>query len=187
MSTLTEPKIINGINTDLLHEIAEGVANDPAKGKTHWEVTTHWRGGTRTDTRVTRCVIGGEVIPRDFTIKVDEPAQLGGTNQFANPQEYLLASLNACMTVGYVVGCAMEGIELKELRIDIEGDIDLQGFLALDPSVKPGYEQLRYTVYIKGNGTPEQFDKIHRGVIATSPNYSNLSTAVELKPRLVVN
>jgi uncharacterized OsmC-like protein len=186
MKTMTESFTLNGIDTNLLRDAIEAISNDPAKAITHWEVTSHWRGGTRSDTRVTCCVIGGERIARDFTIKVDEPLQLCGTNQYANPQEHLLASLNACMIVGYSACCAHEGIELEELRIETDGDIDLRGFLGLDATVKPGYEQLRYTVYIKGKGTPEQFERIHRTVMTTSPNYFNLSSAIPLKSRLVV-
>lgn len=181
-----EPVTLNGIDTNLLQGAIEAISNDPAKAQTHWQVTSHWRGGTRSDTRVTRCVIGGEQIDRDFTVKVDEPLQLCGTNQFANPQEHLLAALNACMIVGYSAICAHEGIELEELRIETDGDIDLRGFLGLDPTVKPGYDQLRYTVYIKGQASPEQFEKVHRKVMTTSPNYFNLSSAIALKSRLVV-
>ena len=73
-------------------------------------------------------------MQKDFTIRVDEPLELCGTNQFPNPQEYLLAALNACMIVGYVAACALEGITLQELRIETSGDIDLRGFLGLDPA-----------------------------------------------------
>ena len=51
--------------------------------------------------------IGGEQVARRFSIDIDEPLQLGGSNRFANPQEHLLAALNACMTVGYVAQCAV--------------------------------------------------------------------------------
>ena len=39
---------------------------------------------------------------------------------------------------------------------------------------------------IKGNGTKEQFAEIHEAVMATSPNFYNLSQPVALKPTLVV-
>ena len=187
MTAATEPTTLNGINTDALRGAIEAVTQEPAKGKTHWEVTTHWRGGTRSETRVTSGVIGGEQIAKDFTIRTDEPLQLCGTNQYANPQEHLLAALNACMIVGYSACCAREVIELEELRIETEGDIDLRGFLGIDPTVKSGYDQLRYTVRIKGSGTPEQFEKVHQTVMATSPNYFNVSSATQLKSRLVVS
>jgi uncharacterized OsmC-like protein len=186
MTTVTEPKTINGINLELLGGLVQAITEDSANAKTHWQVTTHWRGGTRSDSRVTGCVIGDEPIAKDFTIRVDEPRQLCGTNQYANPQEHLLAALNACMIVGYSAACAHEGITLEELRIETDGDIDLRGFLGLDATVKPGYDQLHYSVFIKGDGTPEQFEKIHRGVMATSPNYFNLASAVTLKSRLVL-
>jgi organic hydroperoxide reductase OsmC/OhrA len=186
MTTLTESKTRNGIDTGALRGAIETVSRDPSHGMTHWQVTTQWRGGTRSDTRVTNCRIGGQKVTKDFTIRVDEPLELCGTNQYANPQEHLLAALNACMIVGYSACCALEGIELEDLRIETEGDIDLRGFLGIDPTVKPGYDQLRYTVHIQGKGTPEQFEKIHRTVLATSPNYFNLANAIPLKSRLVV-
>ena len=45
---------------------------------------------------------------------------------------------------------------------------------------------LSYMVRIKGNGTREQFTEIHKMVMATSPNFYNVSKPVELKPTLVV-
>jgi uncharacterized OsmC-like protein len=186
MTAIAASPTLNGINTEALRGAVEEITKDPAKGMTHWQVTTHWRGGTRSDTQVKHFGIGGKQVARDFTVKIDEPLELCGTNQYANPQEYLLAALNACMIVGYSACCAHEGIELEELRIETEGDIDLRGFLSIDPTVKPGYDQLHYTVYIKGNATPEQFEKIHRTVMTTSPNYFNLNTSIPLKSSLVV-
>ena len=49
-----------------------------------------------------------------------------------------------------------------------------------------GYESLRYTVRIKGNGTKEEFAKIHEAVMATSPNFYSVSRPVALKPTLVI-
>lgn len=186
MTATTELTTINGIDTAVLRGAIDTITQDPAHGMTRWQATTHWRGGTRSETRITTGVIGGQRIAKDFRIHVDEPLELCGTNQHPNPQETLFAALNACMTVGYVACCALEGIELEELRIETEGDIDLRGFLGIDPTVRPGYDQIRYTVHIKGNATPEQFEKIHRTVMATSPNYFNLANAIALKSRLVV-
>lgn len=182
----TTQTITNGIDTAALRGAIEAITQDPAKGMTRWQVTSHWRGGTRSDARVTNYMIGGENVAKDFTIPIDEPLALCGTNQYANPQEYLLAALNACMIVGYSAVSALMGVKLDELRIETEGDIDLRGFLGIDATVRPGYDSLRYTVHIKGSGTPEQFAEIHRTVMATSPNFFNLSQAIPLKARLVV-
>ena len=181
-----EPKVVNGINVGDLLALIDGVRRDAAKSKTNWHVTTAWQGQTRSRTQVEGFDIGGDWVARRFSIDIDEPCELGGTDQFANPQEHLLAALNACMTVGYVAQCAVRGITLESLEIETEGEIDLRGFLGLDPAVAPGYEQLSYTVRIKGSGTKEEFAEIHKAVIATSPNFHNVSRLVDLKPTLVV-
>jgi uncharacterized OsmC-like protein len=125
-------------------------------------------------------------VPRRFAIDIDEPCELGGTNRFANPQEHLLAALNACMIVGYAAQCAVRGITLESLKIETEGQIDLRGFLGIDPTVPPGYENLSYVVRIKGSGTKAEFAEIHEAVMATSPNFYNVSRSVTLNPTLVV-
>ena len=178
--------VVNGINLGDLFALIESVKQDTAAGMTNWRVTTTWQGQTHSRSQVESFGIGGQKVPRRFSIDIDEPFELGGTDRFANPQEHLLAALNACMTVGYVAQCAVRGITLERLEIETDGEIDLRGFLGLDPSVPPGYESLRYTVRIKGSGTREQFAEIHEAVMATSPNFYNVSRPVTLNPVLVV-
>jgi uncharacterized OsmC-like protein len=182
----TMPNTINGINLDDVKAVVADIEKDPKNAMTHWRVASTWLGQTRSRAKVESFKMAGKDIARSFTLDVDEPTELGGTNLFANPQEYLMAALNACMTVGYVALASMQGITLEKLEIETEGDIDLRGFFGMDPSVAPGYEKLNYTVRIKGNGTKEQFAKIHEMVMATSPNFHNVSKPVALVPRLVV-
>jgi uncharacterized OsmC-like protein len=179
-------KIVNGIDVDALFALIGGVKQDAAKAKTNWQVTTTWQGQTHSRSEVAGFAMGGEPVPRRFAIDIDEPCELGGTNRFANPQEHLLAALNACMTVGYVAQCAVRGITLERLEIETEGEIDLRGFLGIDPAVPPGYETLRYVVRIKGSGTEEEFAQIHDAVMATSPNFYNVSRPIALRSALVV-
>ena len=181
-----EPTVVNGINVDDLFALIDDVKREPAKGKTSWHVTTTWQGQARSRAEIESYEIGGEKVPRRFSIDIDEPRELGGSNSFANPQDHLIAALNACVMVGYVAQCAVRGITLESLSIETDGKIDLRGFLGIDPAVPPGYEALNYTVRIKGSSTREQFAEVHQAVMATSPNFYNLSRAVALKPALVV-
>lgn len=187
MKTTTKPPtLVNGIDVDALRGAATAIQADPASGLTRWRVTTRWMGGTRSDSRVTSYEIGGARIEKDFTIRADEPLELCGTNQHPNPQEILLSALNACMAVGYAAVCALEGIQLHELSIETRGDIDLRGFLGLDPAVKPGYDELAYTVHIRADATPAQIERVHDIVCRTSPNRFNLAQPVRLQSRLVL-
>ena len=117
---------------------------------------------------------------------MDEPHELLGQNTAPNPQEMLMTALNACIMVGYVAGAAVKGITLQSVEIETDGELDLRGFLGIDPTVRPGYEAIRYTVRLKGNGTLDQFREIHETVMKTSPNYFNISRPVRIDSRLVV-
>jgi hypothetical protein len=103
-----EPTVVNGVNVDDLFALIKGVRRDAAKGKTNWRVTTTWQGQTRSRAQVAGFGIGGDWVPRWFSIDIDAPCELGGTDRFANPQEHLLAALNACIMVGYVPQCAVQ-------------------------------------------------------------------------------
>jgi uncharacterized OsmC-like protein len=182
-----QSNVVNDIDVDDLLALLDRVKQDPSNGKTNWRVATSWQGQTRSRAEVSGFGMGGEEVQRRFSIDIDEPCELGGSNAFANPQEHLIAALNACMTVGYVAQCSIRGITLEQLEIETEGEIDLRGFLGIDSSVPAGYESLSYTVHIKGNGTEEQFSEIHETVMATSPNFYNIANAVPLKPALVID
>jgi uncharacterized OsmC-like protein len=176
--------IVNDIDLDKLTALVEEAAVNPALG---FEVTTRWDGQFRSESKVGALRFGnGDVVRRDFVIKADEPEEILGSNEAPNPQELLMAALNACMTVGYVAGAAKRGITLYSLAIETRGTLDLRGFFALSDAVPPGYPSLQYVVRIAGDGTAEQFAEIHAEVQATSPNYDNLARAIRMEAKLEV-
>lgn len=181
-----DARIINGIDCGPWKQMIRDVAGDPDKGKVRLQVTTVWRGGVSSDSEVEALELDGRKLSRKFRVRMDEPPEFLGANSGPNPQEMLIAAFNACILAGYVTGCALEGIVLENLTVETESDFDLRGFFGLDASVKPGYDQLRYTVRIRGRGSPDQFQKVHATVLATSPNRWNIANAIDLKGRLVI-
>ena len=176
--------IVNDIDLDKLTQLVEEAKITPALG---FEVTTKWDGQFRSESKVGPIRFGnGDVVSRDYVIKADEPEEILGSNEAPNPQELLMAALNACMTVGYVAGAAKRGINLYKLEIETKGTLDLRGFFALSDAVPPGYPRLEYVVRIAGDGTAEQFAEIHAEVQATSPNYDNLARAIRMDATLEV-
>jgi uncharacterized OsmC-like protein len=186
IATQNKSDQLNGVNLPVLHKLLDDVKRDNNYGATHWGVTTRWMGGAVSETEVTGYEIAGRRIKRNFTFRTDEPHELAGRNAHANPQEYLMGAFNACMMVGYVALSSLMGIELESVEITCDGEIDLRGFLGIDRNVKAGYDAIHYTVRIKGNGTEEQFAKIHEMVMATSPNRFNIASPVKLAAELVV-
>jgi uncharacterized OsmC-like protein len=177
---------LNGIDLEALGNVVRDIEREPAKGIVEFRVTSQWQRQTRSRTQVESYSIGGRRVGRSFAIDIDEPLELLGENTAPNPQEMLMAALNACITVGYVVGAAAKGIALERLEIETSGELDLRGFLGIDASVRPGYERLRYIVRIKGDGTADQFRQIHETVMKTSPNYFNLSQPIAIDAELRV-
>ena len=175
---------VNGLDLNALGEVVEAIQQDADKAKVSFNVTTRWTGQTRSESTVDGFTIAGERVARTHKIVADEPNELLGADSAANPQELLMAAINACMTVGYVAGAALHGITLDKLEIATRGTLDLRGFLGLDDTVPPGYEAIDYDVRIAGNGTPEQFEEIHQTVMKTSPNYFNINRPIRMNGTL---
>lgn len=68
------------------------------------------------------------VEARDFELVVDEPDDMGGTNEGPNPLEFLLAGQAGCLNVTATKVATDMGIELEDLEITIEGDFDVEAF-----------------------------------------------------------
>jgi uncharacterized OsmC-like protein len=177
---------VNGLDLNALGEVVEAIQDDPSQAKVAFNVTTRWTGQTRSESTVDGFTIAGNRVARSHTIVADEPNELLGADSAPNPQELLMAAVNACMTVGYVAGAATHGITLDSLEIATRGTLDLRGFLGLDDTVPPGYEAIDYDVRIAGNGTPEQFEEIHQTVMKTSPNYFNMARPIRMNGTLDV-
>ncbi len=186
MATQVKDTRVNGIDVEALAGVVRDITADPSKGIVTFHVNSAWMGQTRSRSTVESYRIGGQEVKRRFQVNVDEPFELLGENTAPNPQEMLMTALNACIMVGYVAGAAVNGITLEQLEVETTGSLDLRGFLGIDATIGPGYESIQYTVRIKGNGTPEQFQKIHETVCRTSPNYFNVSQPIRLDARLVV-
>jgi uncharacterized OsmC-like protein len=179
-------KVVNGVDTEALKQMAGNAAHGGRQAQVKFGVATHWRGGTKTETRVTGYEFAGRRVAKDFSILSDEPRELCGENTQPNPQELLMAAFNSCMVVGYVANAALRGIEIESVSIESAGELDLRGFLGLDSTVKPGYDQIHYVLRIKGSATHEQFQQLHETVIATSPNRWNIANPIKLTSELIV-
>ena len=93
-----------------------------------------------------------------FTMDADEPAILAGDDEGANPVEHLLHALASCLTTSMVAHAAVRGIEIDALQSELEGDIDLRGFLGLATDVPKGYTAIRAKFRV--NATPEDLPRI---------------------------
>lgn len=177
---------VNGIDVVALQQFAEVVGSDASKRHASFNVKTQWQGQTRSVTKVNRYNLAGETYSRDFEIVADEPNELLGQNSAPNPQELLMAALNACMSVGYAANASLMGIKIHSLEIETDGTLDLRGFLGLDESVNPGYDKVSFVVRLHTDATRERVEELHNNVLKTSVNFANFSKAIRMVPTLEV-
>ena len=79
----------------------------------------------------------GTAAIRQFTTQVDEPTGLGGKDSAPNPVEYVLVALGSCQEITYRLYADALGIPLSSVSVKLRGLVDLRGFFAVDPSVRP--------------------------------------------------
>ncbi len=116
----------------------------------------------------------------------DEPTALLGTDTAVSPAEYVLQALAGCYTVTLTANAASRGIELKSFRLELEGDIDLRGFLGIDTAIRPGVQQLRVRVHIEApDATREQLEELISLVESRSPIRDTLVNPVDVVTTLV--
>lgn len=177
---------LNGIDVAALQQFAQNVVDHPEKGNARFNVKTKWEHQTRSVATVSHYELGGEKHARHFEIAADEPAELLGQNTAPNPQELLMAALNACLSVGYAANAAAMGITVHSLEIETEGELDLRGFLGLDAAVNPGYDEVSYVVRLRTDAPRERVEELHKVVTRTSVNLANFSKAIRMVPKLEV-
>ena len=186
MLTLAGRSYMNGVPVDDVRGLMATVARRPAAARTRWRVANTWKGRLRSSGRIDTFEIGGKEARRPLAIEVDAPSELGGTDNFASPQEYLLAALNACLTARFTALCALHGVEIYRLEIATEGELDLRGALGVDPAVPCGFGGLTTTVTVRGPAADEDYRRIFEEALATSTNLANLTRPVAVASELVV-
>lgn len=79
------------------------------------------------------------------------------------------------------------GISIGSLRVEVEGDIDLQGMLGLpEPGkVRPGYQNIRVTHYVKSKAAKEKLEQLKQMAEDLSPTRDSLR-AVNYSSKLVI-
>lgn len=97
---------------------------------------------------------------RSFSVGFDEPLELGGENSAMNPEEMLLCALGGCMCISAVSFAKKCNVELKGISVDLEGDLNPDGYLGKDPNVRVGYQQIRYLLKIDSPSPQENIDKL---------------------------
>lgn len=166
-------------DAETLGGLIDAIRENPEMGKTVWKAETHWTTGFQSEALIPRPGGGHKVA-------MDEPKQVGGTDTAPNMVEMVLGAYGCCLITGYVAQAGLRGIDLQGVDINVEGDLDLQGFFGLSEDVPPGYTEVRAKVSLKApDASEEEIQELHRAVVKTSPVGNIIAAPVKLTTELV--
>lgn len=174
--------MVNGVDLDRLTATIAHVSADPTLAQFQFRARNQWINGGHNRTTIKGFYGGGQEDSsrtEPFVLDADEPPLLLGENRGPNAGEYLLQALAACLTGTIVYHAAARGIVLEGLECTIEGDVDVQGFLGLDETVRPGFQQIRASFKASGDFDDDQVAELAR-LASYSPVRDTVSNPVSV-------
>ena len=177
---------VNGVDVQQLMDTIEAVKKQPELARFRFRAATEWQGGGAARTRIQGFHgVGQEDTSRaePFVLTGDEPAVLLGDNTAPNAVETLLHALSSCIAVGMAYNAAARGIQLRGLELTAEGELDLHGFLGLDPETRAGYSSVQLDYRVATDASPAAIDELCEHVQRTSPVLDMLRNSVTVDVR----
>ena len=117
---------------------------------------------------------------RKFHVTCDEPAESGGTNTGMNPVELLLASLGSCMTIAAFYLAPSQGINVESFSVEVEGDVDPDGFMGVSPDVRCGLSEVRVVPHIKCDADDERARDFVKLVESRCPVHDTITSGTNV-------
>jgi uncharacterized OsmC-like protein len=177
MSQATMSGVMNGVDVERLGQTIRAVQKDPGLARSQFRAVNRWISGGHNRSTIKGFYGAGQedtTRTKSFELDADEPHVLLGKDQGANPVEFVLHALAACLTTSLVYHAAARGMRLESVESQLEGDLDLQGFLGLSDQVRRGYKEIRVKFNVKSDASLEQLEELTK----FSPVYDIVSNPV---------
>ncbi|QIK95929.1 OsmC family protein [Sphingomonas sp. HDW15A] len=170
---------LNGINVTQLMDTIEAIQADPEVAKFEFRTSNKWKDGTQNIATVKSfhgaCMENAR--SENFRYLADEPPVLCGRDEGANPVEYLLSALSMCVTTSIVAHSAARGIRIDAVESELEGDLDVRGFLGMSPAIRKGYQAIRMRMRVRTEASAD----LLRELADYSPVYDVVSRSVPVE------
>jgi uncharacterized OsmC-like protein len=174
------PTCTNGVNVTALFETIDAVKNDSGLANFQFRAENRWLDGGHNRSTIQAfygCREEDRTRSEPFVLDADEPPVLLGADAGANPVEFVLHALAACLTTTMVYHAAARGIEIGAVDSALEGDLDLRGFLGLSDEVRKGYHDIRVRMRVKSEASPATL----RELAKFSPVYDVVSNSLPVQ------
>lgn len=163
MSQSIVSQTVNGVDVARLGQTVEAVRQQPSLATFQFRTANRWIGGGHNRSTIQGFYGAGEedrTRATAFVLDADEPPVLLGKDQGANPVEFVLHALAACLTTSMVYHAAARGIRIESVESRLEGDLDLRGFLGNSDKVRPGYKNIRVHFQVASDAPAEELQQL---------------------------
>jgi SAM-dependent methyltransferase len=163
ISLLAVKPIRNGVDTEKMFATLDLIKAQPELARFQFRATNTWIDGAHNRSTIKGFyAAGGEDSSRseEFQIDAGEPAILLGNDSGANPAEYLLHALAACLTTSIVYVAAARKVELTSVQSTLTGDMDVRGALGVDDEPRNGFERISAAFRVTGDAPEEKLREI---------------------------
>ena len=179
--TLVADTIRNGVDTEKLFATLDLIRARPELARFQFRATNRWIDGSHNRSTIKGFyAAGGEDTTRGeaFVLDAGEPAILLGSDTGANPAEYLLHALAACLTTSIVYVAAARKVELTSVESTLTGEMDVRGALGVDDEPRNGFERIGVSFRVTGDAAAEKLREVVRRAAKRSAVYDMVTNGV---------
>ena len=171
------PTTLNGVDVGALVDTISAIEGNAQIAKFNFRLNNHWLGGDKNRSTIkdfTGALAEQRADGQSFVVDNGEHQVLLGSDEAPNPVEFLLHALIGCMTTTTAYHAAARGITVDAIDSQIDGDLDLRGFLGLNPEIRKGYSAIRVRMRVKTKAPAETI----KSITAMSPVLDVVSRSV---------
>lgn len=121
---------------------------------------------------------------RDFNFILDEPKELGGNDVGMSPVECLLNAIGACKAIVARSFAPAHELDIKNIRIELEGDLDLDGFMGLNKDAKIGFSNIVTNYYFETDEDEAKLAEFVKFIDRTCPVIDTIVNTPNLDSKL---
>ncbi len=176
-------KVKNGVDLDALGQLVAKMSEDPSQAAFDFRSASQWEGGAVISSSFDGHKQAGadRQRARPHSLGGDEPAGLLGTDKHVGPSGHLLHAMGHCLSVTTAYHGAARGVEIEALRVEASGSLDLNGFLAKNDRVRPGFKHIHLDVHIASPNSTEEVSDLLQYAQGRSPICSTVRYPTEIR------
>ena len=120
----------------------------------------------------------------NFKFILDEPKTLGGNNEGMNPVECLLNAIGGCKGIVARSYYRAHGLDIKGIRIELEGTLDPDGFMGKNKDAKVGFSKIVTNYFFESDEDEEKLQDFIEFIERTCPVIDTIVNTPSLESKL---